>query len=465
MTAAIFAPFYTSAALELANSGLWEKRLLPVGSISYEGRKIDFDQGYLQQLADAFRQRSHNQVPFQLAGSDNKHTNALGNYGGEVLNMRAGPDGLWITVKPTERAAEILRANPKLGVSARIVEDYARADGEFFPAAIQHVLGTLDPRVVGLGPWQEVTEMANGIDQVIDLSGGTWDDPSLNGAGQGNLERLFALPEAEFDALIARFEGDDDGLTDEQLNQLLGYADAGAELSMGLADDDYGDLARLDSTLAAASAREAQRQAEDAGDQRARTQGRPSQRPGFEDRMARALDRIGRGTYVSAIAGEPVRDGMAARFSAEFACGPADQNGYCLSRYHALDCIHVGAGDADEAGLLPGWLPDRIRDAVRGTAAVRAPHPPVPADIRAAVEASAHGKGMFGANPDAIRARGQANLDRQAAHPNAVAAARREAVRTGRHGLEGTRTPPPRAGHVTVTDPLTGAVLGVTAAR
>ena len=32
-------------------------------------------------------------------------------------------------------------------MSARIVEDYARSDGKFFTAAVQHVLGTLDPRI------------------------------------------------------------------------------------------------------------------------------------------------------------------------------------------------------------------------------------------------------------------------------------------------------------------------------
>ena len=68
----------------------------------------------------------------------------------------------------------MLTANPKLGVSARIVEDYARSDGRHFPAAIQHVLGTLDPRIPGLGAWQAIEAASPVPDTVIDLSAATF---------------------------------------------------------------------------------------------------------------------------------------------------------------------------------------------------------------------------------------------------------------------------------------------------
>ena len=64
----------------------------------------------------------------------------------------------------------MLRENPFLGVSARIVEQYQRTDGTYYPAAVQHVLGTLDPRIPGLGAWKPV-DMANGGSAItIDLS-------------------------------------------------------------------------------------------------------------------------------------------------------------------------------------------------------------------------------------------------------------------------------------------------------
>ena len=68
----------------------------------------------------------------------------------------------------------MLKENPRLGVSARIVEDYARSDGKHYPAAIQHVLGTLDPRIPGLGAWQAIEAATPVPDTVIDLSASTF---------------------------------------------------------------------------------------------------------------------------------------------------------------------------------------------------------------------------------------------------------------------------------------------------
>ena len=60
--------------------------------------------------------------------------------------MKAEADGLYITLEPTERGEAVLRENPYLGCSARIVEQYKRSDGAYFPAAVQHTLGTLGTR-------------------------------------------------------------------------------------------------------------------------------------------------------------------------------------------------------------------------------------------------------------------------------------------------------------------------------
>lgn len=53
------------------------------------------------------------------------------------------------------------------------MEGYDRADGRHYPAAVQHVLGTLDPRIPALGDWQPV-DFSNGYDDgpehLIDLS-------------------------------------------------------------------------------------------------------------------------------------------------------------------------------------------------------------------------------------------------------------------------------------------------------
>lgn len=169
-------PLLASDAIELSG-GTWRKRILPVGNVEYKGRVLRFDRPYLDGLAQAYNSRAYDQVPFQLADAANRHTNDPERTRGEVVGMSADADGLWVTIRTTEAGNAVLSANPRLGVSARIVEDYARSDGKYYPAAVQHVLGTLDPRIPELGDWQPV-EMSNGYggeaDMVIDLSGSYW---------------------------------------------------------------------------------------------------------------------------------------------------------------------------------------------------------------------------------------------------------------------------------------------------
>src|SRR5205809_7930654 len=74
---------------------------------------------------------------------------SLPTWPGYVGHQRHG-DGLYIQAELTDRGEQVLRDNPYLGVSARIVENYNRSDGKFYKAAVQHVLGTLDPRLPGL---------------------------------------------------------------------------------------------------------------------------------------------------------------------------------------------------------------------------------------------------------------------------------------------------------------------------
>jgi hypothetical protein len=214
MTTAVLTP-QDRAPAEHTGAQFWRKRLLPVGSITYEGRKIDFTPEYLAGLAGTFHHRAYDQVPFQLAGQDNKHTNDVRAFGGEIAAMTAEPDGLWLTLSTTDEGSKILHDNPRLGVSARIVEDYQRSDGQFYPAAIQHVLGTLDPRVPSLGPWQAV-DLANDGVPVIDLSEITFDAPDsggetmpdLNAEQQARLARFLAVPEDQMNALLASLGSD-----------------------------------------------------------------------------------------------------------------------------------------------------------------------------------------------------------------------------------------------------------------
>ena len=153
--ATLLTPVSFSSAIQLSNR-LWRKKVLPVGDIEYQGRVLHFTKSYNDGLASAFRDRAYDAVSFQLAPGDNAHTLDPERHRGTVTDMTSEPDGLWITLQPTERGEQTLSENPFLGVSCRIVEQYQRSDGKFYPAAVQHVLGTLDPRIPGLGAWQEV---------------------------------------------------------------------------------------------------------------------------------------------------------------------------------------------------------------------------------------------------------------------------------------------------------------------
>jgi hypothetical protein len=182
MTSALLTPFSTADAVELGNR-LWRKKVLPVGDVEYKGRLLHFTRDYLGQLAQAFQNRAYDQVPFQLADAANTHTNDPERTRGEIESMELGDDGLYVTARVNEAGEQVLAANPKLGVSARIVEDYARSDGKHFPAAIQHVLGTLDPRIPGLGAWQAIEAASPEPDQVIDFSGASYPGEELSPDG------------------------------------------------------------------------------------------------------------------------------------------------------------------------------------------------------------------------------------------------------------------------------------------
>lgn len=230
MTALVFSPYTPGRAIDLSGR-LWKKKILPVADVKYQGRTLHFTRGYLEKLVESFRSRAYPHVPFQLADASNAHTNDPERFRGEIVDLDLDGDGLVATVKMTEAGEEILRQNPNLGVSARIVEDYDRSDGKFFPAAIQHVLGTLDPRIPSVsGGWVAV-EASNSGQRVIDLSAATWEgldaepwevaaaDQALAEADE--LEKWAAT--ASLDEIIAQAEAE--AATTGEAAALNGFAD------------------------------------------------------------------------------------------------------------------------------------------------------------------------------------------------------------------------------------------------
>lgn len=208
---------------------MMRKRVLPKGTINYKGRKIVFDDAYLSTLVDAYKDGAYDHVPVQMADEKNAHTMDPERFGGEIAGLELADDGLYATFAFTERGAQLVKDNPNLGVSARLVGNYERSDGKHYQAAMQHVLLTQDPRIPGLGAWTEVDLSGyHDSDQVIDLTNASYEGDSAVADGNENTEtsevseddirealKLIGTSDEEIEAFFAEIEasedGDDDG--------------------------------------------------------------------------------------------------------------------------------------------------------------------------------------------------------------------------------------------------------------
>lgn len=172
---------------------LWRKQVLPLGSIDYDGRRITFDGAYLDSLVKAFNDGAYDQVPLQFADAENRHTDDPERTRGEIVALERTEGGLDALVRLSPAGEETVKANPKLAVSARIVEDLRRADGRRFPRALAHVLATLNPRLTGMRPWAAVS-LADPSVPVVDLTGGTYSQGgSTMELTDEQVQRLLAL--------------------------------------------------------------------------------------------------------------------------------------------------------------------------------------------------------------------------------------------------------------------------------
>lgn len=165
----ILTPVIDSDAIDLGR--LWRKQVLKFGQIrTNDGRMLDINADLANEAVRAYTEGAFDQTPFQLCDGNNAHNSDPERFRGEVKGFEVTGDGLDMLMEPSAKGAELLKENPRLGVSARIVPDYTRSDGKKFAAAIEHVAGTLNPVVTGMRPWQAVSLSSTDTGQVIDLT-------------------------------------------------------------------------------------------------------------------------------------------------------------------------------------------------------------------------------------------------------------------------------------------------------
>jgi hypothetical protein len=200
-TATLF-PFSDTPAVELGE-GLWQKQILPFGKIQLPGGKVlDVDENYLQPVMAAFEAGAFDQISLQMADGDNKHTDDPERQRGEVSGLQMKGDGLYATIRTTDAGTSVVKNNPKLGVSVRLLDDYVDHTGRHFKRALHHVLATLSPRVQGMKPWQLVKEFSDpAAAETVDLS--DWPSSPVSGDGDEDGGDMTTITEEELAAAAA----------------------------------------------------------------------------------------------------------------------------------------------------------------------------------------------------------------------------------------------------------------------
>jgi len=173
-------------SIELADDGqsgtMW-KMIIPMDyKLDYKGRKLHFDRRYLANVRDSFKANAlGDQVAYQLADDSNQHDTDEDRklarnydperYRGEVTDLKVVNSGLWAKYNLTKEGLDLIKKNPKLGVSVSLKENFER-DGKTYPVVMRHVLGTMSPRIKGMPPWQreEVQLSDDPNEEVLDLT-------------------------------------------------------------------------------------------------------------------------------------------------------------------------------------------------------------------------------------------------------------------------------------------------------
>ena len=177
VNSALLSPWDLSKAVKTGKT-TFRKQILRKGEIIYKGKKIAFDDSMLSELAHNFNKGAYDQVPLVLANDKNEHNEDPSRFNGELVSVELTDDGLDGIFSLTPSGVKVVKSNPRLGVSARIMAGVAHADGRTFGKSIRHVLATMNPRMTGMKPWEAVDLSEDEQVEVVDLTAITYEGGS-----------------------------------------------------------------------------------------------------------------------------------------------------------------------------------------------------------------------------------------------------------------------------------------------
>jgi hypothetical protein len=172
----VLAPSQVGKAAPTGTPREFLKMLLPRRTVRKGDQTLRFNDSLFGELIRAEQTGAFDSIPLQVA---EHHTDLPQYTEGQVSGLQVlenGPDGPGLYGKvafATDKAAEMVAKNPKVGVSVRMVQNLEREeDGQkhSWRAALKHVLLTTDPHVRKMGGWTPATDLdREHLGDVIDL--------------------------------------------------------------------------------------------------------------------------------------------------------------------------------------------------------------------------------------------------------------------------------------------------------
>jgi len=219
------------------------KQIIPLDkTIVYNGNTIKFGRDMLNQIVTSFDKQVLDQTAFQLANDSNQHDTPgvplsqhfdPRRYSGDVTKLVVNDRGLFGKFKLTKDGAELIKKNPRLGVSASLKPNYIDSDGNSHQIVMRHVLGTLDPKIKGMSPWSkdEIT-LSNDdeTEEVIDLAAADTETPPTDDKSGGDNGNTITVDKSDYENMKAQIDELSKG--EDLLNEILAETEDDDKVSL-----------------------------------------------------------------------------------------------------------------------------------------------------------------------------------------------------------------------------------------